>query len=475
VLERLSIRWRLALISSLLTFLILGAFAVVIGEVTVRRIRSDFNNQLIAARDRLQDKVQKELRFQENPFTGRITSTPLRDLDDFAASENAVIRIWIQGTLVAGAGHNASLGPPTDGLATLGDFRVANGAVFTSDGTFVNVQYGRRLSDLEATIDQVRAFLLFGVLAGSALALAGGLMLARRAMSPITALTRTTREIAETRDPNRRVPIPAADDEVAQLARTLDEMLKALESSRAESATALTRQRQFVADASHELRTPLTSVYANLELLAETLDGEELDAAVGALRSTQRMKRLVTDLLLLARADAHREIPHAPTDVAQVLIDAAAELGPVAEQHEIEIEADRSAVVLGARDDLFRMVLNLLQNAVEHTPPGSHVHAAVREDGVDVVLTVDDDGPGIEPAVRERLFERFVRGAGDRGASTGLGLAIVKAVVDAHGGTVSVDNAHGDLIRRGTRFEVRLPRRPAGVPAPGEPAAAPRA
>jgi two-component system OmpR family sensor kinase len=121
------------------------------------------------------------------------------------------------------------------------------------------------------------------------------------------------------------------------------------------------------------------------------------------------------------------------------------------------------------------MVLNLLQNAVEHTPPGTHVQAAVRTDGDDVVLTVSDDGPGIEPAVRARMFERFVRGAGDRGNSTGLGLAIVKAVVDAHGGEVSVDDAVGDLIRRGTRFTVRLPRHPAAAPAPDAPAAVPRA
>jgi len=471
VLERLSIRWRLALISSLLTFLILGAFAVVIGEVTVRRIRSDFNNQLIAARDRLQDKVRQELRIRQDPFTGGLSYRRLRDLDDFAASENASIRIWIQGRLVDGTEFNAALGQPADGLTTVGDFRVAGGAVFTGQ-TLVDVQYARRLSDLEATVGRVRAFLLFGVLAGTALALAGGLVLARRAMSPIKALTRASREIAETRDPNRSVPVPAADDEVAELARTLDEMLKALEASRAESANALTRQRQFVADASHELRTPLTSVYANLELLAETLEGEERDAASGALRSTQRMKRLVTDLLLLARADAYRDVPHAPTNLVQVVIDAAAELGPVTEQHELEIDADGTATVMGARDDLFRMVLNLLQNAVEHTPPGT-VRAKVREEGDDVVLTVADDGPGIEPAVRDRLFERFVRGTGDRGASTGLGLAIVKAVVDAHGGEVSVDDAHGDLIRRGTRFDVRLPRHPAPAPAP-EPAAATR-
>ena len=126
------------------------------------------------------------------------------------------------------------------------------------------------------------------------------------------------------------MPIPDADDEVAELARTLDEMLQALEASREEREAALARQRQFVADASHELRTPLTRVLANLELLADVLDGERGEAARAALRSSQRMRRLVADLLLLARADAKREVPHAPTDLAQVLVDAAAELGPVA-------------------------------------------------------------------------------------------------------------------------------------------------
>ncbi len=460
MLERLSIRWRLALISSALTFVILSAFAIVIGEATARRIRSDFNNQLVAARDRLQKKLHDEIRVSQDIFSGQLRWAPLRDLDDFAAPENASIRIWLGAQVVDGTKRDAGLGPPNIGdLVTVDDYRVANGTILTTGGTVVNVQYARRLSDLEATVGRVRAFLFFGVLAGSALALGGGLMLARRAMSPIAGLTRTSREIARTGDPNRSVPIPKADDEVAELARTLDDMLKHLESSRAETENALSRQREFIADASHELRTPLTSVYANLELLADQLDGEERAAAIGALRSTQRMKRLVADLLLLARADAQRDIPHSPTDLSRVVVDAAAELGPVAEGHEIEVDADDSAPVLGARDDLFRMVLNLMQNAIEHTPPGTHVHASVRADENDVVLTVDDDGPGIDPEVRARMFERFVRGAGDRGGSTGLGLAIVKAVADAHGGQVSVEDApYGDLIRRGTRFMVRLPR-----------------
>ena len=103
-----------------------------------------------------------------------------------------------------------------------------------------------------------------------------------------------------------RVPVPRTDDEIAELARTLDGMLHALDEAREETEATLARQRQFVADASHELRTPLTSVLANLELLAEVLDGERGEAAASALRSSRRMRRLVGDLLLLARADANR-------------------------------------------------------------------------------------------------------------------------------------------------------------------------
>ncbi len=111
---------------------------------------------------------------------------------------------------------------------------------------------------------------------------------------------------------------------MAELARTLEGMLRELDAARAETESTLARQRQFVADASHELRTPLTSVLANLELLAESLDGDQADAARSALRSSQRMRRLVADLLLLARSDAARVVAHRPCDLAQVVVEAAA-------------------------------------------------------------------------------------------------------------------------------------------------------
>ena len=168
------------------------------------------------------------------------------------------------------------------------------------------IQYAQRLSNVQATANRVKVFLAFGVLGGGLLALLAGLATARRAMEPIAEMTAAAREVERSRDPAVRIPRPDSEDEVAELARTLESMLAALGEARAETEATLARQREFVADASHELRTPLTSVLANLELLEEYLDGEQREAAASALRSSRRMRRLVADLLLLARADAGR-------------------------------------------------------------------------------------------------------------------------------------------------------------------------
>jgi signal transduction histidine kinase len=217
----------------------------------------------------------------------------------------------------------------------------------------------------------------------------------------------------------------------------------------------LDRQRRFVADASHELRTPLTSVLANLELLAESLHGDEGDAARSALRSSRRMRRLVADLLLLARSDVGREVSRQPVDLGQVALEAAAELGHLSGEHELSIDA-RPAVLHGDHDELLRLTLNLLENALRHTPPGTAIRASTAEEGPNAVLVVEDDGPGVPPELAATLFERFVRGAGDRGGSFGLGLAIVRAVAHSHGGSVTLE----DVAPHGARFVVRLPLAP---------------
>ena len=300
---------------------------------------------------------------------------------------------------------------------------------------------------------EVQVFLLLGVLGGTVAALLAGLFVSARAMRPIVELTDAAREIERTRDPTRQIPHPEAEDEIAELARTLEGMLGALDSARSDTQAMLDRQREFVADASHELRTPLTSVLANLELLNEELTGEQAETAVAALRSTRRMRRLVGDLLLLARADARRAPPRRTTDIGEVLVEAASELGPMADRHELSIDA-QPALVHGVRDELHRLILNLLENSVRHTPPGTQIRASTQNREADAILIVEDAGPGIPPALQQRVFERFVRGGRDGGRGSGLGLAIVRAVAESHGGTVETQRPeHGT----GTRFVIRIP------------------
>jgi two-component system, OmpR family, sensor kinase len=457
--RRLPIRWRLAGGSAALTLVILCAFAILVGALTTRRLHADFERETRAAADDLQ-------RILDVRFAGRDSQGPRfvvrPDLDAYVAGREAVARIvYGDDTLVRASQGSPDFGPPRRRTQTVGGWRVETREVplrsVTGPGTLgtVYVQYGRRLSDVRDTVARVELFLIAGVLGGAALALLAGLATARRAIRPIQHLTDTARTIEYTRDPSVRITVPEAEDEIAELAETMAGMLRSLDQARGESESALARQREFVADASHELRTPLTAVLANLELLEETLSGDEREAAAAALRSARRMRLLVGDLLLLARADAgHATSAPERLDLSDVVTEAASELGAAAGEHPFTIDATPGAEVVGARDDLHRLVVNLLENAMRHTDPGTPVEATVHRRDGEVILAVEDEGPGIPPELRDKVFERFYRGAGERSGSTGLGLAIVRAVAEAHRGTVELAEP---LDGRGARFVVKLP------------------
>ena len=450
-LDMLPIRWRLAVTSAILTFAILLAFALVIGFFTVREMRVDFDDDIRQNADLLQERM----RVESLPLGGyRIDAD--RNLLEFVSGNDVVIRILdTNGDVRTERPRPApELGPPRRGLHDVGEYRVASRELVRPFGESVvaYVQYAKDRGSLIATIRQLRIFLALGVIGGSALALLAGLAVARRAMEPIAGLTATARRVARTRDPEVDLPRLRAEDEVADLSRTLDEMLGELAEAHTETEGALARQRQFVADASHELRTPLTSILANLELLETTLEGEAQELAGSALRSSQRMRRLVADLLLLARADAGRQAPREPVDLAAVVREAAGEAAPLAERHELEVDAPEPVIVEGSADDLHRLVLNMIQNALVHTPPGTHVAVRLRDDD-GAELVVEDDGPGVPAELRHRLFERFVRGHGDTGGGSGLGLAIVRAVAETHGGSVELGERDGG----GACFVVSLP------------------
>jgi signal transduction histidine kinase len=458
--SRWPVKWRLAAASATLTLAILLIFGAVIGNLAAQRIRSDFNHELAGAITTLASEEQVVESAQGPLLTGV-------GLDDFALPNGASARfINTSGQVMDGTPGASRLGPVVPGIHDVGSLRVATARVFSrASGQLAGyVQYGRSTEHTESTVDRLWLFIAAGVLGGALLATLAGLAIAGRAMRPVSSLTATAREIAETRDPSRKMPQPTTDDEVGELARTLEQMLRSLDSARAEREGAMQKQREFVADASHELRTPLTSVLANLELLQTSLrgpeHGDDREMVDSALRSSRRMSRLVADLLLLARADAGRAGERRRCDLAEIAGAAAAELAPLMGERELSVDNTRPILVEGNADELHRLVVNLLDNASHHTPAGAHVELKLRVEGNDAVVEVSDDGPGIPAEMREQVFDRFVRGSGPAdvaaGPGTGLGLAIVKAVATSHGGSVEASES----IWGGALFRVRIPLSP---------------
>jgi two-component system OmpR family sensor kinase len=453
--ERIPVRWRIAITTAGLTFLILVCFALVLGQVVGNRIRNDFRDELGSAARSL----AAETRVSTDPVFGPVvTKSP--DLRAFALPEDAQIKVLDQyGHPLAGTNPGSSLGAPHRGIHRVGDLSVATEPITASGSLPAFVQYARPDTGVNDTVARLWLFLGAGVLGGTLLALLAGLAVADRAMRPIKALTALARQITSTRDPSKRIPVPVADDEVGELARTMDGMLQALDEARSEREQSLERQREFVADASHELRTPLTSIHANLELLqlAQKESKDDEQAVDSALSSTKRMSGLVSDLLLLARADAGRRVATKDLDLAAIAAGALEEVQPLAGERRIESQLDGPLPLRGNPDELHHLIRNLLENAVRHTPERTTIELTARRDGDEALLEVVDDGPGIPADMERQVFDRFVRGDGPAdtaaGGGSGLGLAIVRAVAESHGGSVSAGrSAYG-----GARFSVRLP------------------
>ncbi|MFT4282270.1 sensor histidine kinase [Microbacterium sp.] len=305
----------------------------------------------------------------------------------------------------------------------------------------------------------------------------------RRALAPLRAVADTATRVAAMPLSSGEVTItervPAhesdASDEIGRVGAALNTLLDHVDSSLSARQRNEDRMRAFVADASHELRTPLAAIrgYSELSLRALRIAGPRPTKAVlaaGTAQSEQgleriqaaslRMTTLVEDLLLLARLDEGKELVYGAVDLTRIVIEAAADAQAAGPDHAWQVEAvEDPVVVAGDEARLHQVVANLLTNARIHTPGGTRVTAAVEREGSEAVIRVHDNGPGIDPAVADELFERFSRADTSRARQTGgsgLGLSIVKAIVSAHAGTIEVFSEPGS-----TTFEVRLPARPA--------------
>jgi two-component system, OmpR family, sensor kinase len=340
-------------------------------------------------------------------------------------------------------------------------WRVVAGRFDRGLGTFA---VAAPLRGVDTTVQRMVNFtLLIGLAVTAACALLGWYGV-RRAFRPLVQIEDTAKAIAEG-DLTRRIPEPAAQDEVASLSRSLNAMLSQIEQSFAIREASEERMRQFVADASHELRTPLAAVRGYAELYRQGAVTRPEDVTVTMRRiedESIRMGGLVNDLLILTRLDRQRPLKRGPVDLTVLAADAvqdARALDPTRQVRLVGLSGDlQPTTIEGDEAKLRQVVTNLVGNAVNHTAAGTSIEIAVGSDSPGHArLEVRDHGGGVDPVKARKVFERFYRADPSRvrgnGGGNGLGLAIVAAIVSAHDGQVGVAATPGG----GATFVVDLP------------------
>jgi two-component system OmpR family sensor kinase len=320
---------------------------------------------------------------------------------------------------------------------------------------------------VSADLDQIRHVLMqqlviFACLAVCAL-LAAFLALAptlRRTLVPLSQMVSTVQRI-NAGNLDERVDLRRAQTEIAVLASAFNAMLERLASAFAAQHAANEKMRRFIADASHELRTPLTSIQGFLEVLQRgaARQPEQLELALVSMRTeTERLGKLVQDLLTLARLDDEPTLQIEEGELGALLEQMEPQLRLLAGDRQVQLRAESRVLARFDWDRMKQVVLNLFQNAVQHTHPGEgRIEVSLREDSETVYLTVKDNGTGIPKDQLNHIFERFYRvdEARSRGrGGAGLGLAISQSIVHLHGGSIECESELGV----GTTFTVRLPR-----------------
>jgi two-component system OmpR family sensor kinase len=323
-------------------------------------------------------------------------------------------------------------------------------------GTKYIVVVGNELEPTDEELESLRQILAYVVPIALIVAGFGGWFLARQSLSPVVAMAERARKIG-VESLSGRLPVVNPRDELGRLAETFNELLGRLEAS-------MIQQRQFMADASHELRTPVATARTAATVALQQPRREEPDyrEALGIIeQQTVRLSRIVDDMFTLARADAGNYPVHkAPMYLDEVLDDVVRAARVLASPMEIAIRpvTVSSAAFTGDEDLIRRLIVNLLDNAVRHAPPGTTVGAELERTADGYTIAISDQGPGIPPAIQPHIFERFYRGDASRvrhhaDGGAGLGLALARWIATVHGGEVTLARSS----ETGTTFVVVLP------------------
>jgi signal transduction histidine kinase len=312
------------------------------------------------------------------------------------------------------------------------------------------IQVAETLETLEGTMRETRTIMLGGGGLLLAIAVISGLLLTKRTLAPVSAVTDAARHIAETGRFDTRLTVGAPRDELTALAATFDLMIGRVE-------RIIAQQRDFLADTSHELRNPLSIIRGNLDFVRRVSTNQaSLEAVHEAELEAVRMSRLVDDLLVLAQADRGEFLAFQRISLATLLGAMSEQLRAVAGDRPLDLVIQPEVWVDADPDRLRQVVWNLVENALRYTPEDGPVRIILRAEGPDAILAVEDSGSGVPRGHEERIFERFYRADPSRTRRTGgagLGLAIVKHVAESHGGRAELRNRPG----KGATFMVILP------------------
>jgi two-component system, OmpR family, sensor kinase len=465
--HRLSIRARIALFGAAVVALTVVVFGTLVYVVVERSLVSQQNTALI-------ERSAAWWRFLETG--GRFSRPPSTPPSDLNLSSDLFVQVFdAQGASLSSTGTINGIDPqmrssvfqsvPLD-RGVFRDVQPTNGPLIHAYvrawnrpdlGLSGYVLVGQPLFGIQDQLDGLRLFLIAAVLLSLVGAGAASWLVAGRALRPLDAMADTAEDIGRTQDLSRRLPETGPDDEVGRLQRSFNQMLRQLDEAYQRLRSALTAQRRFVADASHELRTPLTTIRGNVGLLLKR-DDITADDRVAALNDiageSERMSRMVQDLLTLARADAGYHLDKFPLQLQPIVEEVSRQAQTLQPMRRIEVLNGTPVTMSGNVDALKQLLWILIDNAFKHTHDGGRIQLRLENGQRAARLTVLDDGPGIPQEDLERIFERFYQSDAARsGEGTGLGLAIARWIAQEHGGRVVAANGP----QGGAAFTVELP------------------
>ena len=465
----MSIRFRLTVLYSTILALTLIIFGVALYSIQARDTFNALKRDITLSSERMVEAALRTGSAPPQPGMAPREPPPPKPFDEFSSDqafrdlrEREIVRIMdADGNLIASPFGRAEDALPLsdEGLTALKNQQewwqdaivsdehmlIYSRPIVQSSNTVYIVQVARSLTEYDRTLNSLATTLGVAGLLTILIAFGVGWILSGLTLRPIHRITRTAQEIGDERDFSRRVAYTGPEDEVGRLANTFNQMLSRLQDAYQRVEHSLEMQRNFVADVSHELRTPLTTLRGNLGLLSRNPPAppeEQADILSDMVDESDRLIRLVNDLLLLARADAGRSLAKDPIEIQPLLEESIRQTHQLDEIRQINLDISPDLSVLGDRDAFKQVMLILLDNALKHS--SGEIDLTAWRDGEQVKVRVQDYGPGISQDKMEHIFDRFYRGEDHSvGPGFGLGLPIAKALIEGMGGTITIESELG--------------------------------